>query len=296
MKRLALICAVLFTACAVDTSDTSDELLDEHGGPPDARVHYARDAQPGGGGAGSSPQLIYHGGPVMTSGAAVQPIFWGTSWASSSFVGDKITGIQSFYGGMGGTTYDGTNGEYTDGSGHVGSGVTLGSTHVDTSASARSGSRTGPILAEVCAQITNPVPNGYYPVYDDHPRGHAGYCAWHSTGTCNGVQVQFAFFFNLDGDPGCDPGGALGGHSQGTTALANVSGHELSEALTDPHLDAWYDSSGAENADKCAWKFGTNLLRFSNNTTWRIQGNWSNNAFTANQGYGGNIGCIDGTN
>ena len=115
---------------------------------------------------------------------------------------------------------------------------------------------TAPILAEACKEIANPRPDGYYPVYIDHPRGHAGFCAWHSTGTCNGVQVQFAFFFDLDGDPGCDPG-ANGSHTQGTAALGNVSGHELSEALTDNHLDAWYDGGGAENADKCAWKFGT---------------------------------------
>jgi hypothetical protein len=71
----------------------------------------------------------------------------------------------------------------------------------------------------------------------------------------NGVLVQFAFFFNLDGDPGCDAQDSSNTHSQGLEALANVSGHELSEALTDPHGDAWYDRKGAENADKCAWTF-----------------------------------------
>ena len=51
----------------------------------------------------------------------------------------------------------------------------------------------------------HPVANAYYPVYSDQPRGNAGYCAWHSSGTINGTRVQFGFFFNLDGDPGCDP-------------------------------------------------------------------------------------------
>ena len=62
------------------------------------------------------------------------------------------------------------------------------------------------MLAVVARNITNPKTNGYYPVYSDQPRGNAGYCAWHSWGTINGVLVQFAFFFNLDGDAGCDPG------------------------------------------------------------------------------------------
>ena len=53
--------------------------------------------------------------------------------------------------------------------------------------------------------IPTPVANGYYPVYTDLPRGRATYCAWHSWATINGVLTQFAFFFKLDGDPGCDP-------------------------------------------------------------------------------------------
>jgi hypothetical protein len=294
MKPLMFAALVFAPACALDTSTSTDD-LNGAGEPPDAHVHWAKDAKPGGGG-NSDPHLLYHGGPIAASGFTVQPIFWGAKWADSNFVGDKISGIQSFYGGMGSTSYDATNSEYTQSGGaHVGSGITLGASHTDLSSAPKSGSRTSPILAEVCKEISNPVANGFYPVYVDTPRGHAGFCAWHSTGTCNGVQVQFAFFFNLDGDPGCDPG-TTGGHSQGLSAIANVSGHETSEALTDPHLDAWYDASGEENSDKCAWTFGSNLLSFHNGSQWRVQGNWSNAAYDANQGYGGNRGCIDGTN
>ena len=294
MKLLSALGFSLLIPACLDLSSTEQDVGAQE--PHDARIFYARgNARPGGG--GGDPSLLYHGGPVMSSGAYVEPIFWGASWTSP---GDKITGLQSFYGGMGGTSYDATNSEYTDGGGaHVGSGVTVGPTHVDTSPAAKNGQRTSTILAEVCAQISNPVANGYYPVYIDNPRGHAGYCAWHSTGTCGGVQVQFAFFFDLDGDQGCDPG-TTGGHSQGLSALANVSGHELSEALTDPQLNAWYDSSGAENSDKCAWTFGSGLLSFKNGSSWRVQGNWSNAAYNANQGYtdsnGFHRGCIDGTN
>jgi hypothetical protein len=300
MKQLMIAIVALVPACAVDTSTstTADDLdsIGGHGQGEPAGVHWARGAAPPRTAAASSPNLVYHGGPVMATGAVVQPIYWGAKWSNATFVGDKITGLQSFYAGMGGTSYDGTSSEYTQTSGaHVGSGVTLGATHIDTSTAPKSGNRTSTILTEVCKVITSPVTNGYYPVYIDNPRGNAGFCAWHSTGTCNGVQVQFAFFFNLDGDAGCDPG-TTGGHSQGLSALANVTGHELSETLTDPHLDGWFDASGAENADKCAWTFGTNLLRFSNSTSWRIQGNWSNAAFNAGAGYGGNIGCLDGTN
>jgi hypothetical protein len=137
--------------------------------------------------------------------------------------------------------------------------------------------------------ITNPVANGYYPVYTDIPRGSAGYCAWHSWGTVGSTPVQFAFFFKLDGDAGCDPADPGTTHSQGLEALANVSGHELSEALTDPRGAGWFDRQGAENADKCAWTFGGNVS--IGNQSWKIQGNFSNNAFNARSGYDG-AGCI----
>jgi hypothetical protein len=259
-------------------------------GPP-AGVVPARAAA--GSHAATSPNLVYHGGPVMTSGASVKAIFWGSNWANSSFVGDKITGMDAFYSGVGGSSYQGTNTEYTSGAGNVSSAVSYLGHVIDTSSAPSRAPKTSQILAEVARMIPNPVTNGYYPVYVDAKRGHAGYCAWHSTGTANGVVVQFAFFFNLDGDAGCDL------HSQGTAALGNVSGHELSETVTDQHLNAWYDSSGAENADKCAWTFGSNLLKLGG-SSWKIQGNWSNNAYDANTGYvsGGSVvrGCIDGTN
>jgi hypothetical protein len=238
----------------------------------------------------------------MTTGAAVTAIFWGTKWANASFVGDKITGLDSFYGGIGGSNYAKTNTEYTDTTGgHVSTSVSYHGHLIDTSSAPSKAPSTTTILNEVANMITSPVPNGYYPVYIDAPRGSAGYCAWHSDGTAHGVVVQFAFFFNLDGDPGCDPVDTSGLHSQGTAALGNVSGHELSETLTDQHLNAWYDSSGSENADKCAWTFGSQLLKLGS-TSWKIQGNWSNAAYTANTGYvnasNGSVqrGCLDGTN
>lgn len=310
MKRLSIAFALAMMASAVGIATSAQgqgqgQGNQGQGGPPPVAeppmsgIQWARgEARPGGG--GGSPLLTYHGGPVMTAGAYVEPIFWGPSWGTAAFVGDKITGLQAFYTGMNGSFYEATNTEYTDTSTqHVGASVTFGGAHIDLSTSAKNGSRTSPILAAACANLTNLRTDGYYPVYIDQPRGRAGYCAWHSTGTCNGVQIQFAFFFNLDGDAGCDPQDTSGAHSQGLAALANVSGHELSEALTDPHLNAWTDSSGAENSDKCAWRFGTPQLTFSNGSLWKVQGNWSNAAFNANTGYpnsSGQNGCLDGGN
>ncbi|MDQ6685186.1 MAG: hypothetical protein M3Z16_08665, partial [Pseudomonadota bacterium] len=185
---------------------TVEDLNLERGGPPMLGIHWAREhaashsARPT-----SSPLMTYHGGKIMPT-AVTQAIFWGPSWSNSGFVGDKITGIDLWYAGHGGSNYAKTSDEYTGTNGQL----TSASSHlghlVDTSAAAGGGS-TSAILAEVCKMVKAPEPNGngYYAVYSDVKRGSAQYCAWHSAGTCGGHPVQIAFFFNLDGDSGCDP-------------------------------------------------------------------------------------------
>jgi hypothetical protein len=242
--------------------------------------------------------MTYHGGKIMTT-AVTDAIYWGPSWSNSTFVGDKITGLDSWYIGFSSSNYAKTSDEYTGTNGTVGP-VTTHLGHFIDLSTAGNGNSTSAILAEVCKEIVSPDSsgNGYYPVYVDKKRGNNGYCAYHSVGTCHGVTVQFAFFFDLDGDPGCDPGDTTTGHSQGLAALANVSGHELSEARSDPaNPGAWYDSSGEENGDKCAWTFNVPSVTFSNGTHWKIQGEWSNAAYTAGTGYpnsSGQRGCLDG--
>jgi len=239
---------------------------------------------------GRSLPLQWHGGVVQHS-TTVIPVFWGSSWSNKTFVGDKVSGLDTLYSSIGGTPYANTSSEYTDNNGHVSTSISEGTDLTDTSATPSGAPSTNQVLAEVAkAAGTNLVAGAYYPVYSDQPRGNAGYCAWHSSGTIGGVRVQFGFFFNLDGDPGCDPQAPTNlGHSEGLSALANVSGHELSEVLTDPQLNAWYDQQGSENADKCAWTF-SGLVTIGGQQ-WKIQGNWSNAAAASHSGYA-NVGCI----
>jgi hypothetical protein len=282
------ICVALFAQDAKTGQGVAD---------PVAGIHWAKGAASAQSHAASSPNLLYRGGPIMPT-ADVTAIFWGPTWSETD---DKVLGMDVFYQGIGNTTYAGTCDEYTgQKKSQVASAISYRGHIIDSSRAPSNGNSTAPILSEVCKMIPGSqlVSNGYYPVYIDNPRV-GNYCAWHSAGSCNGVNVQFGFFYKLDGDPLCDPRSTVPHQSQGLAAIANVSGHELSEAVTDPRLNAWYDSSIGENADKCSWTFGTPYLTFLNGTQWKIQGNWSNNAYKTGTGYpnyNGQKGCIDGGN
>jgi hypothetical protein len=249
--------------------------------------------------AGTSTLLTLHGGNVLASSKSAT-IFWGSNWNSASFAGDIITGLDQFYQGWGGSNYNAINTEYYGNNGPItNSSSYLGHT-IDASTPPSKALSVSQAVAEAC-RVTgnNPDPDALYAIYtQNYPRGSLNYCAWHSYGTCTGGKpVQVAYFPNVSGKAGCDPQDTYGtGHSQGLAALANVSGHELAETITDPRNGGWYDGSGAENADKCAWVFN-GAVTLTNGSRWKIQMNWSNAAYSNNTGLpnrSGENGCLQG--
>jgi len=79
------------------------------------------------------------------------------------------------------------------------------------------------------------------------PSPTAAYCAYHSYYGSGATAVKYS----IQPYPSC------GGCSvSGWTAAQNQEHfvcHETREAVTDPQLNAWFDRSGAEADDKCAW-------------------------------------------
>ncbi|HEX4822262.1 MAG TPA: hypothetical protein VFV00_18795, partial [Acidimicrobiales bacterium] len=132
-------------------------------------------------------------------------------------------------------------------------------------------------------------PNGLYMVLTATDVSKSGfltsYCGWHTHGTIAGADIKYA----VVGDPGTNGACAEQTASSpngnvGADAMASVIAHELEESVTDPDLNAWYDSRGYENADKCAWTFGATSTA-SNGSKYNltlggmqylIQRNWVN--------------------
>lgn len=247
--------------------------------------------------AGSRVLMTFHSGTVLKT-SKTMAIFWGPQWTNASFAGDKISGLDSFFAGYGGSNFAGTTTEYYDAGGTITRASSYLGHSIDTTSPPSSALSTSQAVAEACSATgNNPDPLGVYFIFTSTGAGNVNYCAWHSWGACsNGKQVQVAYMPNIDGIAGCDPGDTWTTHSQGLAAVANVTSHELAEAITDPRGRGWFDRSGAENGDKCAWAF-VGPVTLSNGSQWKLQTEWSNAAYTAGTGYAnlsGQKGCLQG--
>jgi len=263
-----------------------------------ARIYYQQGAQPGlDKRISRSVLMTFHGGTILTANKTMA-IFWGASWNTLSFAADVLTGIDSFFSGFGNSNYAGNSTEYTGTNGQVTRSSTYLGHVVDTSAVPSSQLSVSTALAEAC-KITNnnPDPNALYLIYTSNFPGSVSFCAWHSWGNCsNGAPLQVAYMPNLTGIAGCNISDTWTTHSEGLSALANATAHELSETITDPRNGGWYDSNNGENGDKCGYSFSAPVT-LSNGAVFKLQMLWSNAAFNNGTGLpnrSGQNGCVQG--
>jgi hypothetical protein len=76
------------------------------------------------------------------------------------------------------------------------------------------------------------------------------YCAYHSFIGLAGGSIIYSSDPFVTGNPGCDTG-EHPSNKPSDGALQGGLSHEHNESITDPEINAWYDSSGAEDGDKC---------------------------------------------
>jgi hypothetical protein len=234
------------------------------------------------------PPIVYHGGPIMLGVIHIYYIWYG-NWS-----GNTATAILTdFAETVGGSLYFNINTTYTDGSGgRVSNTVTFaGSTDDDYSQGKTltdAGVDTVVMKAISCKRLPSDPQGVYFVLTSADVSESSGfcdqYCGWHTHLTSGGNDIKYAFV----GDPdrcinSCAAQSAGPNGNAGADGMASIIAHELEEAVTDPDLDAWFDSSGAENADKCAWTFGSTYTAPNGATAnmhlgsrdYLIQQNWS---------------------
>jgi hypothetical protein len=216
----------------------------------------------------SGNAMFYHGGPVMLGVPNIYYIWYG-NWSDNTAPGILTNLAQNFFG----SPYYNINSTYYyyyDGtrhpiSGHISYVGSIGSTTDNYSqGTALSDDAVQNIVATALTSNALPTdPNGVYFVLTSADVNETSgfcrqYCAWHTNGTINGQDIKFAFVGNPDRCPfACAAQTTSPNGNAGADGMASMIAHELSEMVTDPDLNAWYDQRGNENADKCAWNFGT---------------------------------------
>lgn len=239
----------------------------------------------------STNGIFYHGGPVMLNSVNMYYIWYG-AW---DFSNDNTNTILNSFGSyIGGTPYFNINTTYYDSNNAAVSGLVAASQSIADAGSQGSALTDAAVENIVAKALTNGMlptdPNGVYFVLTSKEVTETSgfctqYCAWHSHGTINGKDIKYGFVGNpLQCPSACSAQTTTPNGNMGADAMANLIAHELAESVTDPDLNAWFDRRGFENADKCAWKFGTTSTLSSGakynvsfgSMNWLLQQNWIN--------------------
>jgi hypothetical protein len=117
--------------------------------------------------------------------------------------------------------------------------------------------------------------NGVYFVITSSDIAKSGfctqYCGWHTHGTVGGTDIKYSFVGNANRCLNACAAQTVGPNGNaGVDGMLSVVAHELEEATSDPDLNAWFDASGAENADKCAWTFGQSQILGGNGAYYNM--------------------------
>ncbi len=244
-------------------------------------------------GSGSGNGIFYHGGPLILGGTNVYYIWYG-NWTNNT----ATTILNDLASNIGGSPYFNINTTYYNGSNvHVANKVTNGNSTITTDNYSQGTSLTDAGVQTIVANAINggALPKDANAVYfvltsadvNETSGFCTQYCGWHTHATINGSDIKYSFVGNPDRCPSACEAQTTGPNGNaGADGMASVIAHELEEATTDPDLNAWYDRRGYENADKCAWTFGTTSTASNGalyNVTlgsrqYLIQRNWVNAA------------------
>jgi hypothetical protein len=111
------------------------------------------------------------------------------------------------------------------------------------------------------------------------------YCAYHSYFTLNSQPVIYSNEPYGNASVCLGANGRPNGADGIADAAATAASHEISEAITDPLLNAWFTASGNENGDLCAYNYGAhNYDGGKANQSWAghffdLQQEFSNHAY-----------------
>jgi hypothetical protein len=248
-----------------------------------------------------SGNLTWHGGPVEHN-PNVWLIFWGPNWSNDPATEAARNVVTAMFADLGHTRYENVLSQYYDAGGYINNSLT---SHVfidsnvpplDTTNCPQPAVDDSSLRAEVNAVISllgNPTNDGnstylvftqgglqiFHPALGcsaPSPGPGAPFCSYHLFENTAGEAYAAIPYPYLPADcwDGQDPNSSPEGD-----ALANIAAHEEAQSITDPQLNAWYDSVGLEVGGKCNFDFSgapSGFTRLNNGGRFAIQTLYSN--------------------
>jgi hypothetical protein len=250
-------------------------------GPPEIVPHrtnpHETAAAPTAGSASLiTPAIAFHGGAVMQMPTPY--LIWYGTWnnqtGSDTSAGQQI--VRDFIHGLSGSNYYLTNASYA--------GVTGALTTSGLGTSAQEFTDTGSqgsslSDAQIASVVSNAIAHGlglvngaadsngiFFVLTSSDINETSGfctqYCGWHTRSTtlkaANGKDIKYAFVGNANRCLNACAAQTIGPNGNaGVDGMVSVIAHEMEETNTDPDLNAWYNRRGYEDADMCAWTFGS---------------------------------------
>ena len=254
-KLLALTFSLaLATAAMAERREVNGHWVNEYPTKGRSAEHFAR--------GGHGANLSYHGGDILNA-ARVVPIYWGGYWGSGTGANERTTmnaffsqfGTNSHYQVItqyydtttGSTRYIGLTSLSADGdwydSSNPPTNVTDSAVQGEVNKYLSSHAFDNEAIYEVFIPPTSYSSDG---TYTSCGGPNLYYCAYHGAYSSGGHTIKYS----IEPYPTCS-----GCHASGFTTLQDAQHfacHETREAVTDP-VNAWWDNSGYEADDKCAW-------------------------------------------
>ena len=307
-----------------DSAPSFDRAPDQPGGDQgksdDPHGHsFELRSSPGAGkpkhGSGGGTGISYHGGPVLQAGTNVVAVYWanGTIYNGGPAAGTSGAGsadgslVGYFLSHLGGSSYFNINHTYTDGAGRAIANVVNYNAYWANNANVPGNGQTVSD-AQMVSMLQSGFdsgklsydPNALYAIFTAGTVNLGGgfgtqYCAYHYHGTVTigGVSkiVLYAAMPYVAAYPSaCTNGTAAPNGDPGADGVVNVLAHEVEETTTDLMGNAWFDVRGYENADKCAWTFGT--TQYNGTGVWNITVGTKNFMVQQNWVNAGSGGCL----
>jgi hypothetical protein len=241
----------------------------------------------------TSPNMTYNGGPVMEGVMNVYLIFWEPT-GSTSVSANYNSLITRYFNDAGNSTLYQMGQQYPDNLGKFSTGSVVAGSYVDNAAYTATPLLDTDIQNEVThAQTFNgwaSTSNNIFFVFTgksqdiciDGTKAQCAsntFCAYHGAyGTNNTLYAAMPYAASFRCNP--ELSGASAPNHDDADQTINVASHEQMEAATDPLGNAWYEGTGNEIGDLCAWTFGPVNSQGAdvslNSHPYLLQQEWSN--------------------